>query len=82
MPTIHISGGGRGPGGGLIVYLPGVTLVVIGVLILALPDLLRWLFAGFFLAVGVVLLAAGAQMREGGLASRWFGNLHDRLRGP
>ena len=82
MPTIHLSGGGRGPGNGVFVYLPGATLIVIGVLILALPDLLRWLVAAFFLAIGAVLLAAGAQIRQGGLASRWLGSLQDRFRGP
>ncbi|MBK8977307.1 MAG: hypothetical protein IPM29_15455 [Planctomycetes bacterium] len=63
MRTYSMSGGTLGPRGGLFIYLPGATLVALGVMILWMPELLRYLVAGLLLLVGAVLLVAARQMR-------------------
>lgn len=53
------------PGGRLrwFLFLPGATVCGLGLGILLVPDLLRFLIAGLLLLVGAVLLLAAWQMR-------------------
>lgn len=79
MPTIHLSGGSQGPRNRLIVFLPGATVLGLGLLILLQEELLRYLVAGFFIAVGLMLLAAAAQLKHGGMTARWMRSMQDRF---
>lgn len=74
---------GRGPRMPILGYAPGVVMIALGLCILLMPDLLRYLVAAFFLGLGALLvLAAGAVRagRAGGAAP--FGDLLDRFRPP
>ncbi|MFO1051961.1 MAG: hypothetical protein U1F36_07085 [Planctomycetota bacterium] len=62
-----------------LVFIPGALLVTIGLSILLLPELLRYLVAGFFVLVGALLLGAAWQLRRGPITTRMAGFL-DRFR--
>lgn len=71
--VIHVElGGGGRPGGGRpswIVYAPGAFMILLGLLILLMPQLLQVLVAGLCITVGVALIAVPLRMRGGGFGS-------------
>jgi len=80
MPTFHIRR--PRPDGSLVLLLPGATLLLLGVIVLVLPDLLRFLVGGFLIVLGVMLLTAGWQLRKGRLQGGFLQGFRDRFRGP
>jgi hypothetical protein len=80
--TVHRRGPGPGRRNKFLIFFPGVFLIVLGGLILLEEQLLRYLVAGFFILVGVFLLAAARQIQHGSLTSRLFGSMQERFRGP
>lgn len=64
---------------GIVMFVPGVALLTIGLCILLLPELLRFLVAGVFVLVGALMLGAAWQMRRGPFTTRVVGFL-DRFR--
>ncbi len=61
---IHIrrpGAGGFGPW--WLVLIPGGLCVLIGILIIYVPDLLETMVASAFILIGIVLLSAGWRLR-------------------
>ena len=40
-------------------WLPGIVMIIIGILILAVPDLIRWVLGIGIIVVGVLSLIGG-----------------------
>ncbi|MGE3877890.1 MAG: hypothetical protein AB7I19_02430 [Planctomycetota bacterium] len=66
---------------GLVAFVPGALLIGVGLCVLVMPELLRYLVGGFFLLVGSILLGAAWQMRRGALG-RGFVGFVERMRPP
>ena len=45
------------------VYLPGITLMLMGITIVLFPETLKWLIAAFFAIMGVALIEAARALR-------------------
>jgi hypothetical protein len=52
------------PGGSPLVFVPGAFLAGFGVLVIAVPDLLRWLVGGLFVLLGLGATVAAWRWRR------------------
>ncbi|MDX1486983.1 MAG: hypothetical protein R3268_02200 [Acidiferrobacterales bacterium] len=55
---------------GLLLMLPGVVLIVVGVLIIIEPKILVWLIAAASVLVGIMLLMMASSIRKIGAPLR------------
>jgi len=66
---IHLNrpqmGPGMGPRLSKILIVPGVICMALAVLIFVEPQLLRWMVAGLFGFVGLLLVLLGLRVRSG-----------------
>ena len=42
-------------------WLPGLVMIIVGILVLVLPDLIRWVLGIGIIVVGVLQLIGGAR---------------------
>ena len=67
---VEVEGGGPprrsggGGGGGFLMVLPGLFFIVLGVLVIVVPELITWMVACAFFLVGLGLLVAGMSVRR------------------
>ena len=57
------------PAGGWVVFIPGGALVLLGILILMMPQLLVALVAGGLILIGSILLSIAWRFRSAGSKS-------------
>ncbi len=63
---------GKQPSGGYGAYVPGLILVLFGVLIFIVPRMLEVLVAAFFILLGVMALGLGHKLRQSRKWSRQY----------
>lgn len=60
------------PSGGYGAYLPGLVLILFGVLIFVVPRMLELVVAAFFIITGIMALGFGHKFRQSRKWSRQF----------
>jgi uncharacterized membrane protein len=60
---------------GLVLSIPGLALIVVGVLILIEPTVLVWLVAALSILMGIGMLMLANFVRRAGA---WFRSAHDQ----
>ncbi|MHC5062773.1 MAG: hypothetical protein ACYTG5_02220 [Planctomycetota bacterium] len=75
-------GGGKGPASSWAGFVPGAAFMVMGLLVLIMPDLLRLMVAALLMGLGFLLLALAWQVRKGSRGTSFMAYFQDRMRGP
>ena len=75
-------GRGRSKLGSWAGFMPGCLFLVLGTLVLVMPDLLRMMVAALLMGLGFLLLALAWQIKKGGSSNSFMAFFQDRMGGP